>query len=231
MIANMDGVIADCERARRNLIDIQRVKKPIRVVPPLDRLGNVPKAVDREYRDVSTLRLAMFGRLEPNKGAEPLLCLWKHIDIGNAELHFYGVELDQSYRSLAQRLGLRNVVFHGSFERSDLPKLLDTVDIGLMLSFGEGYGLVVSEYMACGVPFVMTDVGAAEEFTRDNPDALRVACDNRAVKEGIEAMARRVRSGCTSRQRLQAFHQQNFSYEKAAALYVKALLEPQTFWV
>ena len=230
MIRKMDGILTGCELARRNLIHIQKVKKPIRIIPPLDRLLNVPKVMDRDYSPLSTLKLAMFGRLEPNKGIEPLLNLWEHIHIGDAELHLYGVELEQTFRFLAQQLGLSNVVFHGSFERSDLPKLLDKVDIGLMLSFGEGYGLVPCEYMACGVPFVMTDVGAAWEFTNGNRDALKVACDNRAVKEGIEEMAGRVRSGCTSRQRLQAFHQHNFSYEKAAALYLKALLEPQTFW-
>src|SRR5205823_14440641 len=36
MIRNMDGIITGCERARRNLIDIQQVRKPIRIIPPLD---------------------------------------------------------------------------------------------------------------------------------------------------------------------------------------------------
>jgi glycosyltransferase involved in cell wall biosynthesis len=226
----MDGVITVCERARRNLIDLDRVKRPIRVIPPLDRLSDVPKTNDRPYNNSSLLRLVSLGRLEPYKGSEALLRLWKEIGIGNAELHLYGPDPGHRFRALAQRLGLRRVFFHGAYEHSELPKLLDKADIGLTLSFAEGHPLAAWEYMACGVPFVITDVGAAPEFTKDNPDALMVACNNRAVKEGIEEMARRVRSGCTSRQRLQSFQQHNFSYDKAAALHLKALLEPGSFW-
>lgn len=226
----MDGIVTGCELARKNLIEIQHVEKPIRIIPPLDRLMNLLQATDRTYRDSSALRLAMVGRLGNGKGVAALLNLWKHIDIGDAELHFYGADPDDKLRFLGEQLGLRGVFFHGTFERADLPKLLEKVDIGLMLSFEEGYGLVAFEYMAYGVPFVMTDVGAAQEFTKDNPDALKVACNDDAVREGIEEMARRVRSGRTSRQRLQRFHQQNFSYENAAALHLKSLLEPESFW-
>ncbi len=230
MISKMDAIIAGSERARRNLMEIQQVKTPIRVIRPLDKPEDVPKAVDRQYTDSSPLRLGLIARLGYGKGVGALLHIWKDIQIGNAELHFYGVDPGNRLQALGQQLGLAGVFFHGPFEQSTYARILTDLDIGLMLSFEEGYSAVAWEYMLYGVPFVMTDVGAAPEFTGDNPDALMVACDNHAVKEGIREMARRVRSGSTSRERLQAFQQKNFSFEEAAALHLKAMLEPKQFW-
>jgi glycosyltransferase involved in cell wall biosynthesis len=120
--------------------------------------------------------------------------------------------------------------FHGPFDRADLPKILAKADLGLMLSIEEGYGLVAWEYMACGLPFVMTDCGAAPEFTQGNPDVIMVPVSLEGIRRGIEEMARRLRSGQVSRRRLQKFHQDKFSFEIGAAEHVKTMLGPNDYW-
>ncbi len=230
MVSRMDGIVTGCARARRNLVEIQRVRIPLHVIPPLNKLQGVPEAIDKKYDETSTLRLALFGRLGHGKGVGTILGIWRELNIGPAELHFYGVDPGDRFRRLAEQMSLSGVFFHGAYERADLPRLLHETDVGLMLSFEEGYGLVAWEYMTCGVPFVMTDVGASPEFTSGNPDGLQAPVEPKGIKKGIEEMVRRVRSGETSRSRLQAFHQKHFSYDRAAQLHLQSLLEPDSFW-
>jgi glycosyltransferase involved in cell wall biosynthesis len=84
--------------------------------------------------------------------------------------------------------------------------------------------------MAAGLPFVMTDVGAAQEFTHDNPDAILVAVDPSAIRDGINTMVARIRAGQTSRQRLVRHYQATFSFEQIGAQHLASFAQPELFW-
>jgi glycosyltransferase involved in cell wall biosynthesis len=230
MVGRVDGIITGSERSRRNLLEVQKVRVPVRVVPPLDALTSVPTAEDRVYDDTSPLRLIMVGRLGYGKGVAALLDVWPGLSIGNAELHFHGPISEDFLPTLRRYDALPNVYFHGSFEREALPDLLGHSDLALMLSIEEGFGLSTWEYMACGVPFVMTDCGAAAEFTADNPDGLMVPVSSEGIRAGIEEMVRRLRANQLSRPRLQQLHARKFSYHRIAAEHLECLLGPDEYW-
>ena len=59
---------------------------------------------------------------------------------------------------LIDAAGIRNCC-HLLGLRDDVPRLLATLDIASLSSYGEGLPNVVGEAMACGVPCVVTDVG------------------------------------------------------------------------
>ena len=224
MVDSLDAIVTGCERSVRNLLDVQRVDLPIRVVPPLTNLDDAHQAVDSAYDEDSVVRISMVARLGRGKGLGVLLELWRELKIGKAELHLYGQVAEHFLPEVEPYRDDPTIFFHGPFERASLPDILRDADIGLMLSLEEGYGLSVWEYMAAGLPFVMTDCGAAREFTRDNPDGLMVDATPATIKAGIEEMVRRVRSGGTSRARLQRHHARQFSFEQIAEAHVQDVL-------
>jgi|GEM_PF-1778048 len=77
----------------------------------------------------------------------------------------------------AEALGIRdNVRFLGYV--SDIPRIYSLLDILLMPSRWEGFGLALVEAMAMGLPIVATDVGGILEVVIPNETALLVPPDN-----------------------------------------------------
>ena len=189
------------------------------MAPPLARV-TAPEAVDRTFSRDAVLRFGLFGALDLRKGVLQLLNLWDSIDAGPSELHFWGNDPGKQFENRAQQLGLRNVHFHGAFQPDELPTLMQCTDIGLVLSVLEGYPLSAWELMAFGVPFVMTPAGAAAEFTADNPDTGLAEFSPDGVRSAIERLAEKVRSGGTSRRRLQEHGRRYFSYGSALAKHL-----------
>ncbi len=67
--------------------------------------------------------------------------------------------------------------------RNDIPALLRTIDIGVLTSDSEGISNSILEYMAAGLPAVVTDVGGNPELIEDNHEGFLVP------PERIEAIA------------------------------------------
>ncbi len=65
-------------------------------------------------------------------------------------------------------------------------------------SLFEGYPLVAWEMMLLRLPFVMTDVGAAREFRRNNQNVLVADLDPISIAHAVEEMATRVRKNLVS---------------------------------
>ncbi|MDD4879449.1 MAG: lipopolysaccharide heptosyltransferase II, partial [Candidatus Omnitrophica bacterium] len=80
----------------------------------------------------------------------------------------------QELESLVNRLGLsRYVEFLGA--RSDIPDILARLDLLVMASIvPEGFGMVIIEAFASGVPVVATGVGGVMEIMRDGENGLIV---------------------------------------------------------
>ncbi len=72
----------------------------------------------------------------------------------------------RALREQATRLGVRHAV-HFTGERTDVPNVLKALDLLLMPSWNEPFGLVAVEAMAVGTPALVTATGGAREFVRD----------------------------------------------------------------
>ena len=230
VLRSVDGVVTGCRRASRNLREIQGYAGPLLVVPPMT-LDPETSEVARSQRADRTLKIVFVGRLGRGKGAEALLKVWPSLEIGPAELHFHGSVPPGYGETIIKRYAeMPHVTFHGPFSRDALAGIMHEADLGLMLSIEEGFGLVACEYMAAGVPFVMTDCGAAEEFTAGNGDACRVEVSPVGIQTGIEEMIRRIRAGATSRERLKEWFRSNFDWERIRRAHVLAVETEPTDW-
>jgi glycosyltransferase involved in cell wall biosynthesis len=120
---------------------------------------------------------------------------------------------------LIDRLGIKNQVrFLG--RRSDIPAVMNALDLHVMSSLGEAFPNVLAQAMACGTPCVSTDVGDAASIIGDTgwivpaQDAVSLAeAITKALSEigGPSWQARRV----TAYQRVESL----FSIERMAEGY------------
>lgn len=141
------------------------ITRPVEVVWP----GSLPPAQDPVLPsfDRKPVRFGQFGRLYSMKGALFTVAAFaKCLRAGcEAELHFYGGGPQRGDAwELATSLGIADkVVFHGSYHHTEMDRLMAEVDVGLMPSLYEGFGLVMLELMARGRPVISTDVGSSKE--------------------------------------------------------------------
>jgi glycosyltransferase involved in cell wall biosynthesis len=80
---------------------------------------------------------------------------------------------ESQLKHLARRLQVdRRVLFLG--KRADVPELLELFDVGVLASHFESFSNSILEYLAAGMPVVVTDVGGAREAVRDGIDGFVV---------------------------------------------------------
>jgi glycosyltransferase involved in cell wall biosynthesis len=117
----------------------------------------------------STRVVACVGRMTAQKGQSTLIHAMAQIAtaIDDCRLLLVGDGPDNSeLRRLADRLGIENrVSFLGI--RSDVPDLLRAVDVVAVPSLHEGFGLVLIEALATGVPVVASNTGPVPEIVND----------------------------------------------------------------
>jgi len=109
----------------------------------------------------------------------------------NLELWLVGDgELRRDIEELVKQLGLEEKVkFFGV--RSDVPELLSQADIFVLSSDYEGFGLVVAEAMAAGLPVIATAIGGIPEILEGGRAGILVPPkDVDALAKAIVELAR-----------------------------------------
>ncbi len=91
------------------------------------------------------------------------------------------------YISKIKKGGLKNNVIIEPW-RENLPSFYKSFDLFLMSSNYEGWGRVVVEAVAAGLPIIMTDVGLAQEFVKDHKNAIITPVND--VKCFIESLTK-----------------------------------------
>ena len=160
----------------RSLLDgALKTRRPVirRVVAngiPLDQFPT-----KSNYDLAPSPRLVLTANFRPQKDHPVLLSALSHLaqDGISLQLDLVGALSDASYvadcRQAIDDLDLTNSVqILGS--RRDVGSLLPTYDVGVLSSRTESGPIALIEYLACGLPFVVTDVG---EIPAMLPEELR----------------------------------------------------------
>jgi glycosyltransferase involved in cell wall biosynthesis len=175
----------------------------------------------------STALIGIVARYHPMKGHMLFLRAAKNLLESRPEVVFVLIghnvdEHNQELADLINNFGIsRNVRLIG--ERSDIPALMNALDILTCPSTSEGFPNVLVEAMACGVPCVATDVGDIRiiigETGRVVPpgdaSALAVAWSDVLA---LSPMARQ-RLGILARERILAFYDIDIIVERYQKLY------------
>ncbi len=152
-------------------------------------------------------RFLFLGALTARKGVPLLLEVWRRLASRQAELWLVGPASPPVRRLIPDLPGLRIL---GKRPHRDLPGIIRNCDVLVFPSYFEGFGLVVLEAMACGVPVIASDATAGPELIEDGVDGWLMAAGDavrlQAVMEAALARPDQVFAmGRLARQKAEAY--------------------------
>lgn len=130
------------------------------------------------------LRFLFLGSVNARKGAPLLLDAWRDLAPNNAELWLVGPLTDSNARLIPALAGLRVI---GKRPHRELPGLLQQCDVLILPSYFEGFGLVLLEALAAGLPIIATDSTAAPDLITQGVEGYVIpAGDREALATALE---------------------------------------------
>ena len=137
-----------------------------------DKLIRIPLGVDvRRFQPASSkaahpFRVLFLGQVMLRKGVQYLLEAWRQLDWRDAELWVVGNALPDGQLVLKRYADLPGLRVMGHVP--DQLAAFQSADVFVAPSVEDGFGLTVTEAMACGLPVIVSDhVGAADLVTPD----------------------------------------------------------------
>jgi len=176
-----DKVVFSSEEYSRAAVKAGLKKNKVEIIHPianteLFRPLDVKKDVVRKKYGIpkDAKVILCVQRVDPKSGHEQLIHAMPKVlkEVPEALLVFVGAEslsnklsksrekLFKKVKDLIKKLGLqKKVIFTGNVEYGILPELYNSADLVALTSKNEGFGLAVTEGMACGKSIIGTNVG------------------------------------------------------------------------
>jgi len=148
-LKKLDRMVVLTEDAKRDWPELSNVK----LIP-----DPIPFKVD-QVSSLNTKRVVSIGRYAYEKGNDLLLKAWNKVEkqCQGWTLDIYGQGNQTPYRELMQELGIDETRCHLHGSLADVKDVYLNSSIFTLPSRFEGFGLVIIEAMACGVPVVAFD--------------------------------------------------------------------------
>lgn len=165
-------------------------------------IPNMNSFIIDQKSNLENKKVIAVGRLDAQKGFDRLIDIWTKISLkhNDWQLHIYGKGPDkEKLEDLIKKEGLNNSIYINSPTKDIKAKYLES-SIFCLTSTYEGWGLVLTEAMSCGLPVVSYDIpcgpqdlitntyngflikdGDANEFSK----ALVLLMDNKAIRDSI----------------------------------------------
>lgn len=165
---------------QRSLLDVGIPTDKISVIPygaPIDYFTPQPKPD-------TIFRVIFAGRSTPRKGVHYLLQAWKELKLPDSELVLVGGNLMpsewfSSYQDICRHIP--------SVPHFKLNSYYSSANVLVFPSLVEGFGLVLTEAMACGIPIITTPNTAGPDLITDGVEGFIIPIrDVEALKEKLE---------------------------------------------
>lgn len=121
------------------------------------------------------LRFIFVGAISARKGVPLLLEAWKALAARDAELWIVGHVANHLRPLLPSLPGLK---FLGKRPHEELPGLFRQCDVFVFPSFCEGFGLVLLEALASGLPVITTEATAGPDLIQHETEGLLIKSGN-----------------------------------------------------
>jgi glycosyltransferase involved in cell wall biosynthesis len=158
---------------------------------PQEKLITVPYGADLSaFRPVpkedEKFRVIYCGALTIRKGVHYLLQAFSELRLVDAELWLVG-SINNEIRPFLERYRRGDIVVHGRKPHAQLPWYYSQGTIFCLPSLEDGFGLVIGEAMACGLPVLCTTNTGGEDILREGIDGFVVPIrDVEALKAKIQ---------------------------------------------
>ncbi len=174
-----DHIFVASSITQRSLLEIGVPAEKITIIPygaPVDKFHPQPKP-DNIFRPI------FVGRISPGKGVHYLAQAWEELNLRESELLFVGSnQFPDNYFQRFQG----NYRFVASVPHLLLNQYYSSADVLVFPSLVEGFGLVVLEAMACGIPVIATANTGGIDIITEGVDGFVIPIrDTEALKEKI----------------------------------------------
>lgn len=164
--AQADHVVCCSALARQTMIE-HGVDSTKIVVHRLGvNLAQFVRAPTRVRPGRRPLRLVFVGAMTPLKGLHYLLEAFRNLDV-NTELWLVGVlPTDPVLKAMIAdcEQATKRLKLIGPVAQSQLNAIYNQCDLFVLPSLSDGWGMVVSQALACGLPVVVSDMTGAKEL-------------------------------------------------------------------
>ena len=158
---------------------------------PANKIILNPYGIGQEFfrkkgqtRQKGKIRFVYLGTLGARKGLPFLIETWMENELfKKAELWLAGPGSDFAITTVANTPGL---TYKGRVSYSQIPDLLTSCDCLIFPSFFEGFGQVILEAMAVGLPVITTEATAGPDIIENEVDGFIIPSGNK--EELIKAM-------------------------------------------
>lgn len=178
-----DVVCTNSKLVRQSLVRAGIPEDKIITVP----LGS-PEAISSELLPRSLPAPFSFmyaGPVSAQKGVHYLLEAWKRFEgSSTAQLHLYGIPLLP--KKCFAGLG-KNIILHGSVAKQQLYKAYQRAGVLVFPSLCDGFGMVVTEAFAHGLPVITTKNAGVSDFIEEGKNGFLVAPgDSKGLAERMQ---------------------------------------------
>lgn len=148
------------------------------------------KEIREKYNLNKEIVIGFIGRLEKDKGVNELLQAFKNIENENLKLFMVGPEdkpdtVNQELYDWAKKN--KNIIFTGRV--NDVEKYYSAMDIFVLPSYREGFGSVVVEAEAMGVPVIVTNIpGPTDAMIKDKTGLIIEKADSKQLEKAMKKL-------------------------------------------
>ena len=146
--------------------------------------------IRKKYNLNDDIVIGFIGRLDKDKGINELLRAFKNIEKEDIKLMIVGPEdkisgLDSELYEWARNC--KNIVFTGRV--NDAERYYSTMDIFVLPSYREGFGSVVVEAEAMGVPVIVTNIpGPTDAMIKDKTGFIVEKANIESLQSALQKM-------------------------------------------
>lgn len=166
LLENAFAVLAPDESVFKQLDYYLRIKTKKVISHGLDSLDLFELKKEKKH-DFSKKNIAFVGEISKHKGLDLVKKLVENNDTEDIIYHLFGYTTDGSLKS-----NRKNYIFHGLYQKSELPKLLIENKIDLVIFpavWPETFSYTLSETIIAGVPCLSYNLGAiANRIKKDH---------------------------------------------------------------
>ena len=123
----------------------------------------------------AVFRIIQCSALTPTKGIQYLLKAFSELNLPNSELWFIGGGAASSpLKPVINKYSRSNIHFMGTYPQNELPKLYSQGSVFVLPSIADGFGMVVPQAMACGLPVIVTENVGAADFVDEGVNGFKI---------------------------------------------------------
>lgn len=225
-----DKIISISQQTEDNLIRWLKPKDPKKFIViengvDIEKFINAKpynkSEIDSEFTNDTKL-ICMVGRFTEAKDQATLIKAMKKVS-DNVHLLLVGEgPLKETNEDLAKEIGVKDRVHFLGF-RNDIPRILKTIDIFVLSSNWEGFGLAAVEGMAAGKPVIASDVPGLRDIVKGSGLLFPVGNSDELARKINELVCEKSKYGEISKKCQE--RAKNYSLERMVEQYIKLYKE------